>query len=384
MAFVYLSSANINKQLDGIVKDGRYTLARKSRLPEPSAAGNKPIYQLRIIHPRATLVRKVIFLVSGIHARELLAPQILLSLMTKLVRAYLNGTDLKIAKYTYSWEILDRLLTRAAIHVIPLVNPDGRDYALGTDDWWRMSRNRNAPYPACPGTDINRNFGFMWDTGIGSNQNPCARDNRGEVLGINRGFATSSYPKGFTQPETRNVKAALDALERSFEHICYCDVHSYKPAVVYPWGHVPTQTKRPWEHFRLAKWDKRSWYKNKGSYEEYMPKADEIHHRKLAQRMRDGIRSVRGTTYDTGHDYSVIGYGAAGTSSDYVYSRRFLGKKRVNSSILIEAGHSFAPTSSKTASAVVDEVSIGLMEMMLNCLCPIEMAEALAAALAQL
>ena len=55
------------------------------------------------------------------------------------------------------------------ILILPLINPDGREYVrLSTEDgheWWRKNRSYNN---GSRGTDINRNYDFLWKWIIGN------------------------------------------------------------------------------------------------------------------------------------------------------------------------------------------------------------------------
>jgi len=66
------------------------------------------------------------------------------------------------------------------------------------------------------GVDANRNFDFLWSSGIGTSADP-------EQL-IHKG------PAAFSEPESRNVRWLLD----THEHIGYLvDVHSYGELILY-------------------------------------------------------------------------------------------------------------------------------------------------------
>ena len=78
------------------------------------------------------------------HAREWTTSEIALSLAENLTAAY--GSDPRV-----SW-----LIDNREIWIVPVVNPDGLDYALDTDEWWRKNRRLN--YDGSYGVDLNRNY----------------------------------------------------------------------------------------------------------------------------------------------------------------------------------------------------------------------------------
>src|SRR5690349_23462237 len=44
--------------------------------------------------------------------------------------------------------------------------------------WWRKNKNPNPGFPA-QGVDINRNYDFLWDSGIGTSTNSTTETYRG-------------------------------------------------------------------------------------------------------------------------------------------------------------------------------------------------------------
>jgi hypothetical protein len=110
------------------------------------------------------------------------------------------------------------LLAARDVWVIPVVNPDGLQYAFDTERLWRKNRRPNGDGTA--GVDLNRNYPAFW-----------GRDDVGSsgVSGTEtyRGAAPAS------EPETRAV-VAFHATHPPATAISY---HSYSDLVLYPYGH---------------------------------------------------------------------------------------------------------------------------------------------------
>ena len=81
------------------------------------------------------------------HAREIITVEIPLYIMYWLTDNY--GTD-SLATY---------LVDNREIWIVPLMNPDGREYVEHTGDWRKNRRNNG---DGTYGVDLNRNWGYMW------------------------------------------------------------------------------------------------------------------------------------------------------------------------------------------------------------------------------
>ncbi len=151
------------------------------------------------------------------HAREWPTSEIVLEIAKNLTDNY--GNDSRI-----SW-----LVDNREIWIVPLVNPDGLDYALQYDEWWRKNRRLN--YDGTYGVDLNRNYaGSMngdpegaWG-GAGSSHDPSSEVYCGE------------FP--FSEPETQAIRDLV--LARDFE--IALDFHSYGELVMWPWGYTTEVT----------------------------------------------------------------------------------------------------------------------------------------------
>lgn len=151
-------------------------------------------------------------LILGLHhAREWPTSEIVTAVAENLTAGY--GVDARI-----SW-----LVDNRQIWLVPVVNPDGLDYALEIDETWRKNRRLN--YDDTYGVDLNRNYNGsengdpdgLWG-GDGSSHNPADTTYCGE--------------SPFSEPETQAVRDLV--LAHTFE--VAIDFHTYGDYVMWPWS----------------------------------------------------------------------------------------------------------------------------------------------------
>ena len=174
--------------------------------------------------------KPVFYIQSAIHAREYSTTEVVTRFAEDLINNY--GTDPEA-----TW-----LLDYTQIHVVPVLNPDGRKFAEQGYSW-RKNTNPNpppgeeaAPFPNY-GIDLNRNYDSTF----------------GEVPGGSSGDPNSNVYRGpfpFSEPETQAARDYLLALfpdqkpEDQFAPApddatgTYLDVHSYGNLVLYPFGNT--------------------------------------------------------------------------------------------------------------------------------------------------
>lgn len=146
--------------------------------------------------------RQAILIDAGIHAREWIAPATALYVINRLVQHANENRD---------------LLNNLTWIILPLVNPDGYEYSLKTNKFWRKTRQ---PYRRCIGTDGNRNFNFHWGE-KGASKYECVN--------------TFSGPRPFSEPETQAVRDLLVGKNDTVKF--YLSLHSYGRMLLYPWGY---------------------------------------------------------------------------------------------------------------------------------------------------
>eukprot|EP00005_Dracoamoeba_jomungandri_P010885 CAMPEP_0174275418 /NCGR_PEP_ID=MMETSP0439-20130205/59814_1 /TAXON_ID=0 /ORGANISM="Stereomyxa ramosa, Strain Chinc5" /LENGTH=443 /DNA_ID=CAMNT_0015367519 /DNA_START=832 /DNA_END=2163 /DNA_ORIENTATION=+ len=221
-----------------------------------SVEGNA-ITGLEITGKNANTTKPGIFYNGGQHAREWISPMTVTYIANELITKY--GTDSEITTLvdTFTWTI------------IPVVNTDGYLYTYSDDRLWR--KNRRQESGLCYGVDINRNWGFKWNTG-GSSGQPCSETYRG--------------PSSFSEPE----ETAVSKYIASHPNIVgYIDFHSYSQLWMNPWGWSTTE----------------------------FPKDDAVQ-KECAKECVAAIKATHGMIYQYGNVATTI-YIASGGSLDWTY-----------------------------------------------------------------
>ncbi|MGB2825797.1 MAG: M14 family zinc carboxypeptidase [Thermoplasmata archaeon] len=147
------------------------------------------------------------------HAREWPTTEIALQLIENLTDSY--GSDSRI-----SW-----LVDNRETWIVPVVNPDGLEYAMTYDDMWRKNRRDNGDLTF--GVDLNRNYDGSAN---------------GDPLGEWGGAGTSDVNSSdvycgeyaFSEPETQ----AIRDLAQSHSFTVAIDFHTHSNLVMWPWGYT--------------------------------------------------------------------------------------------------------------------------------------------------
>ncbi|HXQ21131.1 MAG TPA: M14 family metallopeptidase, partial [Candidatus Acidoferrales bacterium] len=259
-----------------------------------------------------------IYFLGGVHAREWGSPDILMNFIEQLTQAYQTHNGITIGPKKFTAAQIQSIVNGKDVYVFPQANPDGRNYSMTKDPMWRKNRR---PAPAtnskCIGVDINRNYDFLWNypqyfaaaAPIANSLDPCNE--------------TYIGPSTFSEPETRNAAWMFD----TFPNIGYfIDVHSFSEDILYSWGDDEDQSADVSMNFQNAAYDGTRGVVTDKTYKEYIPAADKATAVKLATRMRDAIKAVRGRAYKV--EQSVGLYPTAGTSDDYGFSRYIRDKSK--------------------------------------------------------
>lgn len=327
-------------------------------LPETSVEG-RTIHALRI-RGGSTARRRGVALLGGVHARELINPDLLVSWAATLCGAYATGGGVTFGPTAYAPATVRLLVDTLDLFVVPLVNPDGHAHvqAPGGERMWRKNRAANPGQP-CRGVDLNRNYDFLHGSGIGTSGSSCSDVFRG--------------PNAFSEPETRNVRWLLD----TYPHVVgLVDVHSYSELILWPWGDDDNQTTNPAQNFTVPD-------QNRGKpdslYKEYIPAADLDWYVRTGTRMKAAIAAVRGRSYTA--QQSIGLYPTTATVGDYAYSRSFVDSAmRTVLSVTIETAPppsngdalgAFQPPYAE-ALKVMEENGPALVEFCLAVLCAAE------------
>jgi murein tripeptide amidase MpaA len=279
-----------------------------------------------------------VLLTGGCHAREWAPPDVLLSLLDRLLRAYESGADFVVPAFTDTAPARDIAYPQAAVpaadvkaiverldlSVLALVNPDGRAFSQSSpaNAMWRKNRRPPRTGSTCIGVDINRNFDLAWDferfyndagdIAVSASNDPCD-------------FQVYVGPAAASEPETRNVASILR--ERRIEF--YIDVHSFSRKILYPWGMDDNQSRDPAQSFRNPAYDGRRDGGFGGPYGEYIPRDLLDEHVRIATGMRDAMLDGAGgdPRARARSEYAVEPglalYPTTGTASDFAASLQF-------------------------------------------------------------
>jgi carboxypeptidase T len=306
-----------------------------------------------------------VLITGGMHAREWGGSDICINFLTNLIDAYVNNTTIMYGETTFPPAQIKKMLESIDLFVFPDVNPDGKIYSQTNDDpnlppddegiWWRKNRNPAAvpniddPKYHGTGVDINRNFDFLWSSGIGTVNSDGT--NMGETF---RGKAA------FSEPETKNVKYLFDTYT-SIKY--YADVHSFGEMILYSWGDDDNQNLDHDMNFQNPKYDRVRGIPRDLEFKEYIDSQDEKMLKNLANRMNYALERVRGRKYRV--EQAVGLYPTSATSDDYAFSRHIVNKTSQKTyGFTIEFGKEetgFIPPFSEMQN-VIKEVSSALTE----------------------
>lgn len=319
--------------------------------PHATHAGRRP--RLLRIGRRVSDADGVLVL-GGVHAREWVPPDALISLAADLLEASAAGTGLVYGSARYTAAQIRQVLDTVDLFLYPCVNPDGRAHSQATAAMWRKNRRPPPSGSRCAGVDLNRNFDFLWDHSARFAADADVRTSADPCSDVYRG------PDAGSEPETRNVVWALDTYPRIR---CHLDVHSAVPVVLHVWGCEQIQTTDPAEDFRNQALDAVRGRPDDG-IGEYMSGSDVALTVALAERMDEAISGVRGVRYGVEPAYGL--YPTSGTSDDYAFSRHKIDPRAGKVlGYTIECGESFQPAWSE-AENVIREVSAAILALALG------------------
>ena len=349
----YLNVVEIESALQALA-DAYPATAELIATPNPSHGG-RVSHVLRVGSAGAGEAPGVLVL-GGMHAREWVPPDALVSLAADLLEAHKLGTGLGYGNTSFSAVDVARVLDEVNLFFYACVNPDGRHFSQTSDALWRKNRRPHPNGGDCIGVDLNRNFDFLWnhttkfapDSGVSASANPCDRN-------VYRG------PSAHSEPESRNVVAILDT-HKQIRWLM--DVHSAVPVILHNWGSDENQSSQPAQTFLNPAFDGLRGRAGDAAYGEYITQDDLHLVETLSRRMNDAIKAVRGDDY--GFEQAFGLYPTSGASDDYASSRHFADASKSRAyGFCVECGHSFQPTWSE-AEHVIREVSAGLIAFCLE------------------
>jgi len=332
------------------------------RIPLPHLTWEKRRCHALRIGKGKSKKRMALCFISGVHGREWGGPDILIYFGIRLLKAYREGTGVRLGSEHFSPEQIRSIIETRDIILFPQVNPDGRHFSMDSHPMWRKNR-RPAPkgcnYKSI-GVDLNRNFPFQWDFEryfapgtIGSTRNPTD-------------YECYVGPRAASEPETRNVMWLLD----QHPNIQYfVDLHSYGETILHSWSGDENQSHDPTMNFANPIYDGKRGKLHEPEYREYIHPEDEKLAVRMGECMAGAIEKVRGRKYRV--QQSVGLYPTTGATDDYAYSRHLVepGKGKAIS-YTIEFGRNRASTPFHPRydemRKVMREVTAGMLELCLR------------------
>jgi len=302
--------------------------------------------------------RDAVMIIGGVHADEWGSCEIVLNLASDLLKAYSAPSGLAYGpggSKVYGSQQVHDLLDQRDLVLLPLVNPDGRQYCQDPtigDDQWRKNRNpaNSGGQADRIGVDINRNFDFVFDL---ANFEPTAPVS-GSADPSNGHY---QGPWANSEAETGNVVYLLD---RFASTTWFVDLHSSGGVMHYAWHHDEWQDDRAEMNFRTRRVQHLMGTLGSNNYREFLATDDRVEMQRLAGRFTSDLADVRGTQYRTD---SGIAWGPyPGTSHDYAYSRHLSdSSKRKVLGFTCEWGSIFHHPDWSDMEEIIEEVSAGLV-----------------------
>ncbi|RYO87312.1 hypothetical protein DL766_005768 [Monosporascus sp. MC13-8B] len=255
-----------------------------------------------------------VFFNGNIHARERGSADNVLYFISDLLYADKNNVGLKYGPKTYTSAQVKTALS-AGIVFIPLSNPDGVAYDQRTNSCWRKNRK---PSGSAVGTDLNRNFDFLWDF-----TTAFAPNVQSSVGSTDPSEETYHGTSPFSEPETKSIKWVMDTYSKVRWFI---DLHSFAGDVLHSWGSDENQSKYPHMNFMNSSYNsvRGILTDTPGSgrgYGEYTPTKESDVNIGAARRMGSAMSTAGGRSYTVMQSSSL--YPTSGASDDYAYSRHF-------------------------------------------------------------
>ncbi|KAL0894178.1 hypothetical protein ABMA27_014203 [Loxostege sticticalis] len=168
--------------------EGRQILGLRINTPSQNKSDNKP----------------VVFIESGIHAREWITPATTTYFINQLLTS--DNPNIRSLRDQFDW------------HIFPTVNPDGYHYSMTWDRMWRKTRSKS-PGSLCFGADPNRNWDYNW-LQHGATSDPC-------------NYQTYGGSKPFSEVETKTLSEYVASLENLLAYVAF---HSDAQILLVPYS----------------------------------------------------------------------------------------------------------------------------------------------------
>ncbi len=168
--------------------------------------------------------KKKSILITGLHhAREWATGEAAINIAEKL----LESNDNELNNY----------LNDLDIYILPVVNPDGYEYSLKEDAWWRKNKK---VFGNGIGVDLNRNYFTPKDPTLYRQPNDKP-DNTLDDYGASDNVYSYTYrgPYGNSEEEIKAITKLVNS--KSIDTVI--DLHSYGNMILYPWGYTTNPTE---------------------------------------------------------------------------------------------------------------------------------------------
>jgi len=233
LLFKRLASQNRNPALDITITDigDSWTKSR-------NANEGHDIWALRVTGNGVSMAGRttekgILYVQSGLHAREFAPPELVRRWITALIDDYGEDGD------------VTSLLDHTEIHIVLQTNPDAREVVERNPSEFRrknMNTNRgneNSCGAGSFGVDLNRNFPFKYGSSSSSLSNsPCSPIFRGDYAASEPeiraivDYCTSIFPASQRQA---NPEQQIDNPVQQNINGIFVDVHSYGSLMGHPW-----------------------------------------------------------------------------------------------------------------------------------------------------
>jgi murein tripeptide amidase MpaA len=328
-------------------------LSKVIDLPNKSIEGRE-IQALLIGKNKDDISKNSVLFTGSVHAREWGGTDICVYFAADILEAYSKGTGLKYGNQYFEARQIKKTVDDLNLILLPVVNPDGKDYSQSDPNSRLWRGNRNLNNSECFGVDINRNYDLLWDFRnffsadalVATSDDPC--DSRQTYRG----------DSAFSEPETRNVRWLFEEY-KGIRY--YVDIHCAIGAIYYCWGIDQNQMTDP--EMNLVN----PYYNGKRGveddhYGEYVPSQDHDQAKYLATSFSDALKAVRGTVYTVGQSFDL--YATSGAGDDYAYSRHIVeNKKNKIFGFTVEFGKDDFQPPWEEMERIIVEVSSGMLAL---------------------
>lgn len=158
--------------------------------------------------------RKTIIVSGGSHAREWISVSTVAYVAWNMIISYKESPG------------IGKLLQEFDFVFIPTLNPDGYVYTWENDRLWRKNRQRVSPRDDCIGIDLDRAFGYEWDTRwLPQKQYECHENYQGE------------RPFHATEALSLAEWAKFETADNDVRFVGFLDFHAYSQQVLYPYSY---------------------------------------------------------------------------------------------------------------------------------------------------